>query len=707
MLLRAYSLITALVIVFGPGDRVFAQSTVPSITLPTVTVTAQKEPADPLTLPVSVGTAPDEWLRAARITTVSDAAIFAPNVVFTEFTARKLSNARVRGVGSSPANAAVTTYIDGVPQLNANVSSLELTGVGQVEFVRGPQSALFGRNTLGGVINVLSRRPSTVRWEGDVAAPFGNFSSRELRANVSGPVTSTVAIGIAGGHSERDGFSTNVSTGNDVDSRSATFAKAQVLFAPSTRWETRVIVSGERAEDGDYALNDLAAVRSTPFVVARDFEGYTNRDIFNLTVLNRYEGARVSLTATTGIVNWGTEDATDLDYTPLPIATRLNNEDASQFTQEVRVASAPSAAFALSSAASLRWQAGVLLFGQNYEQNAVNNLGAFALSPLVPFPVQQTSPLADLDDLGIGIYGQGTVTLRDSLALTVGARIDRERREARIETFFTPAIAPPGIVDAEETFANISPQLSVAYRLPGSGLAYVSAARGFKAGGFNPTSPVGSESFGEEHTWNLEGGVKRAFAGGRVAASAAVFFIDWNELQLNLPNPQVPAQFYIANVGEATSRGLELEVSARPMSGVDLFSTFGYTRARFGSGTTSGGLDVSGNRVPFTPGVTFTAGAQATRDIASRVSLYGRGELASYGSFSYDESDTAEQEAYALVNLRVGARARMVFAELWLRNAFDTRYVPIAFAYPGLAPSGYVGEPGRPRTFGVSVGVDF
>ena len=85
---------------------------------------------------------------------MSEAAIYAPNTVFTEWTARKLSNARFRGISSSPNNPGITTYIDGVPQLNANSSSLELLDVDQIEFVRGPQSALFGRNTLGGLVNV-------------------------------------------------------------------------------------------------------------------------------------------------------------------------------------------------------------------------------------------------------------------------------------------------------------------------------------------------------------------------------------------------------------------------------------------------------------------------------------------------------------------------------------------------------------------------
>jgi iron complex outermembrane receptor protein len=672
-----------------------------------VTVTAQKEPADQQTLPVSVSAIPADWLRAARITWITDAVVFSPNAVVTEFTARKLSNPRVRGIGASPANPAVTTYVDAVPVLNANASSVEFTGIEQIEVVRGPQSALFGRNTLGGVINIASERPSLSTVRGEVVAPFGNFGAKEIRGSVSAPITDRVAFAVSAGHAQREGFTINSVTGNDIDERSADFGKAQLLIAPSSRWETRVLVSGEQADDGDYALNDLAAVRANPFVVARDFEGFTERSIFNTTIHNRYEGNAVSVTATTGVISWDTNDQTDLDYSPYPLATRSNVEEATQFTQEIRVASAPNKATALSSATTMKWQTGVLFFTQDYDQEAINSLAPFVASPLLGIPVQQTTPRATLGDTGIGVYGQGTFTFRSTLDVTVGARLDHESKDARLETFFTPAIAPPTLVDADESYSNISPQFAVAYRAANTRLLYGSVTRGFKAGGFNPASPAGSEAYGEEHTWNVEGGVKTTWADGRVLANAAVFFTDWTDLQLNLPNPQVPAQFYVANVGSAASTGVELELFARPTRGVDVFTAFGYTHARFGDGTTSSGADVSGNNVPFTPDFTFVVGAQVTRDLTSHLALYGRGELTASGGFHYDDTNTAAQDAYTLVNFRGGIRSGRVFAEAWVRNAFDTRYVPVAFAYPGLAPSGFVGEPGRPRTFGLSAGVTF
>jgi iron complex outermembrane receptor protein len=119
-----------------------------------------------------------------------------------------------------------------------------------VEFVRGPQSALFGRNTLGGLVNIASARPNLTRWTGRLQAPLGDNGTREVRGSISGPLSNTVALGVAMGHAERDGFTTNAMTGNVIDNRQGTFGKAQLLWTPNARCATsrviRIATSGPR-----------------------------------------------------------------------------------------------------------------------------------------------------------------------------------------------------------------------------------------------------------------------------------------------------------------------------------------------------------------------------------------------------------------------------------------------------------------------------
>ena len=403
-------------------------------TLPPIEVTAQKEPEDPKNLPVSVTAVTKGTLDADDLMSVSEAGWFAPNTYFNEFTARKLSNPRFRGVGASPSNPGVTSYVDGVPQLHANSSNIELLDVDQVEFVRGPQSALFGRNTVGGIINITSVRPSLTNWTGSLLGPYGNFNGGDLRGTVSGPLlTDKLAVGMGFGYGSRDGFTTNDVTGNKVDTRSAFFGKGQLLWKPNAQWEARAMFTGERARDGDYALNDLAALRANPYHTSRNIEGYTNRDILAPTFQVAYAGSRIEFTTVTGVLKWKTADLTDLDYTAMPLITRNNAEEDLQFTEELRFASAKAAPIVLSDSVTMKWQGGLFLFTQNYKQDAVNNFSPFVVSEFVPFPVTQHSPQSALDDVGLGIYGQGTFTFAKKLDLVIGARGDRREQEGRSE----------------------------------------------------------------------------------------------------------------------------------------------------------------------------------------------------------------------------------------------------------------------------------
>jgi len=671
--------------------------------MPTVTVTAQKIEEDKQKIPVSVTAVSKDTIEGAAVHIVSDAAILAPNTYFTEWSARKLSNARFRGISSSPNNPGITTYIDGVPQLNANSSSIELLDVDQIEFVRGPQSALFGRNTLGGLVNITSAKPSASRWTGGVSAPFGTYGAWGVRGGISGPLASNMSMGVSFAQLDRNGFTVNDVTGNDIDSRSGFSTKAQWMWTPKRDWETRVIFTGERARDGDYALNDVAALRANPFHAARDFEGTSDRDIVGTTVLARHVGSSMTLSTTTGFLHWRTQDVTDLDYTPRPIITRDNTEKDFQFTQEVRLASPDAKPIALSPTVGLRWQAGVFVFTQNYHQDAINNYAPFLFAP---FPVSQHTPVSSLDDVGLGVFGRGTFTFNDRFDATVGARVDYEDKSANIQNFYDPAIIPGTLVDTSKTFSDVSPQGSLAYRLKPDKTLYATVGRGYKAGGFNSASPAGSEAYGEQTTLLVEAGAKTLWGKGRFSANAAYFHIDWDDLQLNVPNPAVPAQFYISNVGGAVSQGVELELGARVAPRVDVFGAVGYTHARFSAGSVSGPSNVAGNKIPNTPDYTTSAGVQYSYPFGA-TTLHLRGDAVFYGSFEYNDANTLRQDAYSLVNFRVAAEHRMLTGEILVRNAFDTRYIPLAFAYPSFAPSGFMGEMGAPRTVVATVGVRF
>ncbi|HEX4997044.1 MAG TPA: TonB-dependent receptor [Terriglobia bacterium] len=668
--------------------------------LPPHQVTVFKELEDAGRLPFSVDAIEEALLHNLGANTVSDAAVYAPNTFFSEFTARKLSNPRFRGIGASPLNPGVTTYIDGVPQFNANSSSIELLDVEQVEFARGPLSPLFGRNALGGVINITTRRPTLSQWKSAFSTATGNYAEWREQISVSGPIADGTAVSLTLGGSGRQGFTTNDITGRDLDHRAAGYFKGQLWWTPNSRWESRLIISNEIDRDGDYALNDLGALMVNPYHAARDYEGDTRRNVFSTTILARYEDALYTFSTITGFVHWSTRDRTDLDYTPGSFVTRQNDERDFQFTEELR--------FAINTPApitpniSLKWQAGLFLFSQRYSQEAANTYEAFVLDPMIPFPVTSTSPQGELNDTGFGLYGQTTLNVMKRVDVVIGLRADREDKDAELNSFYGPAIAPAATTTGERNFRNWSPEFAGAYHFDDNRMVYASFGRGYKAGGFNAVAPAGSESYNAESAYHVELGAKGSMADGKLAVSAAAFFIDWNRMQLNLPDPFVPAQFYIGNVDGARSKGVELEVHARPHPDVDLFGGLGFTNARFDDGTSLSGMDISHNPVPNAPQHTFTLGTELKRELPAGLTVYGHVDAWFNGGFKYDESNTAGQPAYSLVNFRAGARGSRLFVEFFMKNVGGTRYIPIAFAFPMLAPSGFLGEMGAPRRFGVA-----
>jgi iron complex outermembrane receptor protein len=348
----------------------------------------------------------------------------------------------------------------------------------------------------------------------------------------------------------------------------------------------------------------------------------------------------------------------------------------------------------------------LFFFTQRYSQNAVNTYEAFVFSPFVDFPVAQTTPDATLKDGGIGLYGQTTVSIMKRLDVIIGLRADHEGKDAELHTTFDPALAPSTDVIEERSFSNWSPEFAGAYHFESGSLAYISFGRGYKAGGFNAASPPGSESYGAENAYHVELGAKAELLDGKMSVTGSLFSIDWNQMQLNLPDPVVPAQFYIANIDGAKSKGLELELRARPHPDVDFFGGLGLTKARFDNGVILGGIDVSRNLVPNTPQHTFTLGTEVRRALMNGVTVFGHFDTWFNGGFRYNELNVEGQKAYALVNFRAGARGGKLLVDFWMKNVGNTKYIPIAFAFDqNIAPSGFLGEMGAPRRYGVSAQV--
>ncbi len=646
-------------------------------------------------LPLSATVSDAAFLDSAAVRSVKDAAIHAPGVFFNENSARRASQPVFRGIGGSPMNPGVTTFIDGVPQFSANSSSLELLDVEQIDFVRGPSGALFGRNTAGGLIGITSRRPSLTTWGGTAESSFGNYNLYDFRGSVTGPlIQDQLGFSFAGGHRERDGFSKDVTTGNDIDNRSSWFGKGQLLWQPDDNLEVRFILAAESAEEGDYALQDVTNLRGQERKLSRNFYGHTKRDVIQPTLQVTYHADAFDFISTTGLVWWETEDLTDFDYSDLPLLILRRREDMFTLTQEFRFKNPEGRPIVLCSQASLQWQAGAFFFYSRHEQNIANT------QDLGFLPVPESFTRGEFQDLGLGLYGQGILTLWGKLDLLAGLRLDLENKEASGSQIVVPG--PTSTLDASRSYAALTPQLALTYRFKPGLMGYFSFSGGYKAGGFNVEGP---SEYDEERTWNYELGLKGQAFQNRLDYTLAAFYTDWQDMQLVQPGGA--GGLFIDNAGGATSQGLELALNYRYNSRLSLFGTASWQGTQFRAGSSESGEDISGHTLPYAPDYNITFGVVGNLPLSHRLTLYARADVQFIGAFEYTPQNRSGQEAYTLANVRLGIRGDAWFTEFFVNNAFNTDYVPVAMNYPIFGTPRVIGEAGAPCTFGIRTGIKF
>ena len=344
-----------------------ATQPVATYVLPPVIVTAEKREERLLDVPESVTVISGQAIRDARILDLRDATYRAPNVVMSTFAPPRQSFPFVRGIGSGQNQPGVTTYYDGVPQLSTSTTNQELYNIDRIEFLRGPQGTLYGRNTLGGVINVESRRPTNF-FTADADLSFGNYSTQDYRGAVSGPIVKDkLYFTLSGGFVQRDGYSRNLFNGQDIDNRNHIFGRTELLWTPTDRLDIRFMINGERDRDGDFPIYDLASHPRRPRRLNHDFTGQANRTLDQEAVVATYHGDALEITSVSAYQQWHSHEVTDLDESRFDFLRRQNNASEHNLIQELRLGSPTDKPLVLTKDAKLKWLAGVFAFRQDQD----------------------------------------------------------------------------------------------------------------------------------------------------------------------------------------------------------------------------------------------------------------------------------------------------------------------------------------------------
>ncbi|ACG78961.1 TonB-dependent receptor [Phenylobacterium zucineum HLK1] len=566
-----------------------------------VIVTAQKREQNLQEVPITVSAATAEMLQQAGATGTRDLTLVTPGLNFSNQTATGSPNIRgvgTRGIGPGD-EPSVPIYIDGVYQSTTHAGFFEFNNIERVEVLKGPQGTLFGRNALGGAINIITLQPSREpRFKAD--ASYGSDNEIHLNAYVSGPLGEKLAGNIAFHHDQRDGYIENIVTGEDKGDAGSTGARAKLLWTPTDRMDLTVGVNFLRSHDdtafSGYPLGgNTVARRVNPNVpIAPPGKTGIGDTYFNYQQVGAFANLNwdfdgFQLTALQSWLRTRSIQRTDSDATILDYQyAKIPYLDESQ-TTEVRLAS--------TGVRKVDW-----LVGANYYRNrpgyVLTDAGDVFLSRASP----TGATLALISELGVdayAVFGEATYHVNDALSVTGGIRYSHEKRTKDYRRSTTPfASLPTTALDynytigdvvfpvpttpsyAKKDYEDVSFRASVQYDFAPRIRGFVTFSQGFKSGFFNASSGPPFLALKPETVDNWEVGLKTDPT-SRLRLNITAFHMTYKNLQVSARSPTGAATTDVFNAAEASNYGGEVQFDWIPVDGLTLRGGLAYQHARY------------------------------------------------------------------------------------------------------------------------------
>ncbi|MET4082230.1 iron complex outermembrane receptor protein [Pedobacter sp. UYP30] len=684
-----------------------------SLALDDIVVSSEKSEQKLQELPASVTSLSAQKVEDYRIQNTRDLAGIVPNLYSSNpGDGRNITS--IRGIGTTSYDQAVATYIDGVNQFGLDTYIASLFDVESIEVLRGPQGTLYGRNAMGGVINIITKKPTNTV-SGFLGADFGKFGQQRYSAGIRLPlVQNHLYFGAAGLYSKQDGFYTNTFNNAKFDKLHGFLGNYYLKYIPTDKFSLTLNVKhNENRNNGTFPLTgSVEEALKHPFEVNQNAITEMVDNLFNASLSANYYGDKISVSSQTAYQNnyrYYTQPI-DGDFSPIDGVSIINNygkdwNKVQVYTQEFKFSSP--ATFS-----KLKWLGGLYGFYQTNPVKQGTHFGADGGLLGAPFPNFTTVNTNTGKGYGLAAFGQLSYSITPKLLATLGLRYDYEHKKLNVQGEFVmdgaDAVITQKDTAGKATFKAFSPKFSLAYKIAEQSNLYASYSRGFRAGGI---TQLGSDpsvlplvAYKPEYSDNYEIGIKNEFLDQKLRLNLSYFYI-------NLTDAQVPvlilpdAVTVTKNAGKLHSEGVEMELAAKPVKGLDVAYNLGYADAVYKTlSLPVDGKEVNynGNRQVYTPSVTSSTAVQYSYQIkkSSNLSLLARGEWFYIGNQFYDLANRIEQKGYSLLNAKIGVSNKNYEIYFWGRNLDNKTYIDYAYDF-GAA------HLGNPRTFGLSVKTKF
>ena len=679
-----------------------------------VVVTAQKKEEEAQKVPLSITTFSAKQVQGYQLHNLEDLSGIVPNL-YSSNPGDTRNVTAIRGIATTSYDPAVATYIDGVDQFSLDTYIPQLFDVDRIEVLRGPQGTLYGRNAMGGVINVITKQP-TNQPSGFAELNFGNYGEQRYSLGLTGPlIKDKLFLGVAGQYSGFNGFYTNSFNNTKYDKQHYFLGNYYLKFLASQKLSFTLNVKNyENRDNGPFTLaGSPGDALSKPFTVDQNATAKMIDNTLNASLAINYIGNSFNFTSNSSYQQNKRvyDNPLDGDFSPIDGVSIINNypgdwNRVQVGTQEFRFSSPAS------SASAFKWTAGAYGFYRYDPTKQGTHFGADAAdvgSPIDNF----TSINTNIErNYGLAAFGQLTYVITQQWDVTAGIRYDYEHKKETVASAFQPDGGDATVTQADTSstanFKAFTPKLNLAYHLTGANNFYASYSRGFRAGGISQISSDPSQpplfAYKPEYSDNYEIGTKNLFFDKKLRVNVAAFYTLVTNAQV--PTLVLPDAITITkNAGKLNSKGIEAELAATPLKGLNLDYNFGYTHARYTDlNLASNGdvLNLKGNKQVFTPDVTSSLAAQYAYSLggAQNIKLVARGEWLYIGSQYFDLANQIEQKGYSLFNARLGVSMKNYEVFLWGKNLADKKYIDYAYDFGA-------SHLGNPRTLGVSLRANF
>lgn len=702
-----------------------------------IIVTAQKRSQRLQDVPVSISAFTSEQLEGSGIINLTQIAPRVPGFYGGSAGATR-PQLYIRGIGSrqfdAGSEASVGVFVDEV-YLGRTAGTLgALRDIERIEVLKGPQGTLYGRNTIGGAINVITKGP-TDSFALEAEAGIGNYDAYNVFAAVSGPLLGDTVKGrIAGWRTFSEGYMRNPQTGNHAQGIDNYGGRLRLDFEPSA--DFRISLIGELLRDDGYSFSGksegtivnpnavfFARAGAVPVKTPGRYAERTDRD--NLLDRNvetfsgklEWDVGLGTLTSITAYRHNRAIDDRDFDNTSLDVIQQVSDERSKQFTQELRFASDPSGP--LSFGGAVDWIVGGFYYNDRSTRIDTFNFGADSVKFALTGARQTDVAATRYQTKSLAAFAQATVHITDALDLTLGGRYTEDDKDA-ISSGTTTAPGIPLVAANFATaqggkFSSFDPRVTLSYQPTRDLNFYASYNQGFKSGGFQyvPFSAAQANVVFEPESLDAyEVGFKTQLLDRRLTFNGSAYYYDYKDLQV-LRVVAVPgggAATLITNAATSEIKGFELELVARPSDRFEANLSYAYTDAKYKTFPFNATTDFSDTRLVRAPVHSVNVGAQWTLPFDGGNSLQLRADYALLSQFFFEPGEgnaiygtttpLAVQPSYGLLDLRATARIGDFRVSAFVMNATDKYYRRTVLALPGQL----VGYPGAPRTYGLTIG---